>query len=261
MLKFDAPQLLRALDVAAYPARLTDEARMPQLATVPLEATDQGLIAYSTDRYQLVRTLAEYLDPAPTHGQGLPPVRLHRDGLKILLPALRAAKHGQVELKADAETVTFTIYGRQGDRQTVPLANVADSGEFPKIASLFRLHISGGKDTPSEGAFTVAPRYIKALTTTLGRYTREGETLTFSPDRQSPARPVAWIYGRWAHGLLMPINTGTVSTLEAEHDRVSRLFRAQPLMAAPEAAMEREDSALERATRPGTRGAQAPATV
>ena len=126
MFTFNARQLLRGLDVASYPARLADEPVGARLTTVPLEVTDQGLIAYSTDRDQLARTLTEYALEAPAHGAGLPPVRLHRSGLKVLLPVLRAAKKdGTVELTADEDTVTFTVHAANGQVQTVPLKNLS----------------------------------------------------------------------------------------------------------------------------------------
>ena len=86
MFMFTAKNLLRALDVAAMPARSADE-MTPILCRVPIRFTDQGLIAVSTDRYQLVRTLAPYVTDAPA--TGAPEVHVHRDGIKMLLPVLK----------------------------------------------------------------------------------------------------------------------------------------------------------------------------
>ena len=146
MLTFNARQLLRGLDVASYPARLADEPVGARLTTVPLEVTDQGLIAYSTDRYQLARTLTEYALEAPAHGAGLPPVRLHRSGLKVLLPVLRAAKKdGTVELTADKDTVTFTVHAANGQVQTATVdltENVPDGfGFFGELDAEGRLEM------------------------------------------------------------------------------------------------------------------------
>ena len=261
MLTFNARQLLRGLDVASYPARLVDEPVGARLTTVPLEVTDQGLIAYSTDRYQLARTLTEYALEAPAHGAGLPPVRLHRSGLKVLLPVLRAAKKdGTVELTADKDTVTFTVHAANGQVQTVPLKNYADADadEYPKIASLFRLHTQP-RGALEEGTFTVNPKYVKALADVTARYTSDGEVLTFDPDTNHSGKPVAWVHGQWAHGILMPIRRDQLPTIDAEYEGVGRLFRAVPLMQSPESASVREGSAVERAS--NRRTAEAPATA
>ena len=223
--------------------------------------TDQGLIAYSTDRYQIARTLTEYALEAPAHGAGLPPVRLHRSGLKVLLPVLRAAKKdGTVELTADEDTVTFTVHAANGQVQTVPLKNyaAADADEYPKIASLFRLHTQP-RGALEEGTFTVNPKYVKALADVTARYTSDGEVLTFDPDTNHSGKPVAWVHGQWAHGILMPIRRDQLPTIDAEYEGVGRLFRAVPLMQSPESASVREGSAVERASTRGT--AEAPATA
>lgn len=259
MFTFNARQLLRGLDVASYPARLADEPVGARLTTVPLEVTDQGLIAYSTDRYQIARTLTEYALEAPAHGAGLPPVRLHRSGLKVLLPVLRAAKKdGTVELTADEDTVTFTVHAANGQVQTVPLKNYADADEYPKIASLFRLHTQP-RGALEEGTFTVNPKYVKALADVTARYTSDGEVLTFDPDTNHSGKPVAWVHGQWAHGILMPIRRDQLPTIDAEYEGVGRLFRAVPLMQSPESASVQESSAVERAS--NRRTAEAPATA
>ena len=133
MFMFTAKNLLRALDVAAMPARSADE-MTPILCCVPIRFTDQGLIAVSTDRYQLVRTLAPYVTDAPA--TGAPEVHVHRDGIKMLLPVLKAAKNGYVTVEADAAHLTVTC-----EAQTITLENLAgeDGREYPRIDSLFRL--------------------------------------------------------------------------------------------------------------------------
>ncbi|MCV7494850.1 hypothetical protein [Micrococcus yunnanensis] len=241
MFHFIARDLLRALDVAAMPARqsVAGDVLTPDfLLHVPVEFTDQGLIAYSTDRYQLVRTLAEYAGDTPAHGEGPTAVRLHRDGVKTLLPALKAAKRAVVSLSADADTVTLRT-----DAQTVQVPNVAADGEYPKITRLFRLHQDAGELRPglerAEPCVGVNPHFLHGLATVLHRYAGKHEAMGLSLDQVSASKPVAWMFDDWAQGLIMPVKTEVAVTRERAEGGLGRLFDAVPLMAAPEVATAR----------------------
>ena len=260
MFEFVARDLLRGLDVAAMPARQNvagDTATPAFLFQVAVEFTDQGLIAYSTDRYQLARTLTEYAGEAPSHGRGAPELRLHRDGVKVLLPVLKAARGATVRVSVDAEAFTLTT-----DTQTVRVPNLAGDGRFPNLSGLFRLHQdSVGKrgavqPVTAEPFAALNPHFLYALTVVLHRYAGKHEPVGLSLDRTRETGPVAWMFGDWAHGLVMPVHHDGPITRERAEGGLGRLFDAVPLMTAPEAAEVREDSPEVAAARAGTRGAQ-----
>ncbi|VWX50191.1 hypothetical protein [Micrococcus sp. 116] len=241
MFMFTAKNLLRALDVAAMPARSADE-MTPVLCRVPIRFTDQGLIAVSTDRYQLVRTLAPYVTDAPA--TGAPEVHLHRDGIKMLLPVLKAAKNGYVTVEADAAHLTVTC-----EAQTITLENLAgeDGREYPRIDSLFRLHQGENVDLTADPFMAVNPAFLHSVTTVMKRYSERNTAVQFSLDRSNPAKPVAWMMGDWAHGVLMPVRMDAPRTRDAEMKNgggLARLFDAVTLpvpemvTAEPQAAME-----------------------
>lgn len=257
MFQFVARDLLRALDVAAMPARqsVAGDVRTPDfLFHVPLEFTDQGLIAYSTDRYQLARTLTEYAGDTPGHGHGVPAVRLHRDGVKLMLPVLKAAKFTTVRLTADADTVTLAT-----DTQAVQVPNVAADGDYPKITHLFRLHQDADDLRPgldrAEPFAGLNPHFLHGLTTVLHRYAGKHEAMGLSLDQVSASKPAAWMFEDWAHGLIMPVRMELPVTRKRAEGGLARLFDAVPLMEAPEAAEVREDSPEVAAARASTRGA------
>ncbi|MBN6750226.1 hypothetical protein [Micrococcus luteus] len=241
MFMFTAKNLLRALDVAAMPARSADE-MTPILCRVPIRFTDQGLIAVSTDRYQLVRTLAPYVTDAPA--TGAPEVHLHRDGIKMLLPVLKAAKNGYVTVEADAAHLTVTC-----EAQTITLENLAgeDGQEYPRIDSLFRLHQGENVALTADPFMAVNPVFLHSVTTVMKRYSERNTAVQFSLDRSNPAKPVAWMMGDWAHGVLMPVRMDAPRTRDAEMENgggLARLFDAVTLpvpevvTAEPQAAME-----------------------
>lgn len=241
MFMFTAKNLLRALDVAAMPARSADE-MTPILCRVPIRFTDQGLIAVSTDRYQLVRTLAPYVTDAPA--TGAPEVHLHRDGIKMLLPVLKAAKNGYVTVEADAAHLTVTC-----EAQTITLENLAgeDGREYPRIDSLFRLHQGENVALTADPFMAVNPVFLHSVTTVMKRYSERNTAVQFSLDRSNPAKPVAWMMGDWAHGVLMPVRMDAPRTRDAEMENgggLARLFDAVTLpepevvTAEPQAAME-----------------------
>ena len=241
MFMFTAKNLLRALDVAAMPARSADE-MTPILCRVPIRFTDQGLIAVSTDRYQLVRTLAPYVTDAPA--TGAPEVHLHRDGIKMLLPVLKAAKNGYVTVEADAAHLTVTC-----EAQTITLENLAgeDGREYPRIDSLFRLHQGENVALTADPFMAVNPVFLHSVTTVMKRYSERNTAVQFSLDRSNPAKPVAWMMGDWAHGVLMPVRMDAPRTCDAEMENgggLARLFDAVTLpvpevvTAEPQAAME-----------------------
>lgn len=241
MFMFTAKNLLRALDVAAMPARSADE-MTPILCCVPIRFTDQGLIAVSTDRYQLVRTLAPYATDAPA--TGAPEVHLHRNGIKMLLPVLKAAKNGYVTVEADAAHLTVTC-----EAQTITLENLAgeDGREYPRIDSLFRLHQGENVDLTADPFMAVNPAFLHSVTTVMKRYSERNTAVQFSLDRSNPAKPVAWMMGDWAHGVLMPVRMDAPRTRDAEMKNgggLARLFDAVTLpvpemvTAEPQAAME-----------------------
>lgn len=247
MFMFTAKNLLRALDVAAMPARSADE-MTPILCRVPIRFTDQGLIAVSTDRYQLARTLAPYVSDAPA--TGAPEVHLHRDGIKMLLPALKAAKNGYVTVEADAAHLTVTC-----EAQTITLENLAgeDGREYPRIDSLFRLHQGENVALTAEPFMAINPAYLHSITTMMKRYSERNTPVEFSLDRSNPAKPVAWMMGDWAHGVLMPVRVDAPRTCDTEMVNgggLARLFDAVTLpvpevvTAEPQAAMEGSEPVL-----------------
>lgn len=225
MFTFAAKNLLRGLDVAAMPARQADS-NTPVLCTVQLRFTDQGLIALSTDRYQLARTLAPYQGEEPT--VGAPDVRLHRDGIKMLLPVLKAGKYDTATISADRETVTVECAG-----QTIKLENHAQWGDYPRVDSLFRLHQGENVARNAEPFAAVAPAYLHAITTMMKRYTGRSGAVEFSLDRSSTAKPIAWMMEDWAHGVLMPVRRESTRTREEEmredNGGLTRLFDAVTL--------------------------------
>jgi len=226
MFMFTAKNLLRALDVAAMPARSADE-MTPILCRVPIRFTDQGLIAVSTDRYQLVRTLAPYVTDAPA--TGTPEVHVHRDGIKMLLPVLKAAKNGYVTVEADAAHLTVTC-----EAQTITLENLAgeDGREYPRIDSLFRLHQGENVALTAEPFMAINPAYLHSITTMMKRYSERNTAVQFSLDRATRTKPVAWMMGDWAHGVIMPVRMESPRTREEEMKNgggLARLFNAVTL--------------------------------
>ncbi|MCT1812475.1 hypothetical protein M3B61_09970 [Micrococcus luteus] len=242
MFTFTTENLLRALDVAAMPARAADES-LPMLCNVQLRFTDRGLIAVSTDRYQLVRTLSEYEGQAPE--DGAPAVLLHRDDIKRLLPVLKAGKKGEAALEVEEETVTVRCGG-----QTITLENVAGqegAREFPRLDNLFRLHQGENTRLEADPFASVNPAYLHAITMMMKRYSERNTPVGISLDRTDPHKPVAWMMGDWAHGVLMPVRWSAPRTRQTEIDNgggLARLFDAQDLPAeAVERAVEVETTA------------------
>ena len=92
------------------------------------------------------------------------------------------------------------------------------------------------------------------------RHTGRAMPLHLSLDRFTAGKPMSWMLGDWAVGMLMPVLNDGPCTHESEARRddggLSRLFSAVPLMEAPDAAPTREDSAEVAAARATTRGAQ-----
>lgn len=257
MFQFTAQALYRALDVAGMPAlKATHDAR-PALHHVQGVFTDQGLIFTATDRYHAVRTVAAYEGEAPTHGQGAPEVLIHREGLKRLLPMLKAAKSAPATVEADADAVVFTVGG-----QSMRLENAAGDGmDFPRVEALFRLHQNATHPPQAEPFVSLSPEKLQQITTVVKRHTGRAMPLHLSLDRFTAGKPVSWMLGDWAVGMLMPVRNDGPCTHESEARRddggLSRLFSAVPLMEAPDAAPTREDSAEVAAARATTRGTQA----
>ena len=185
--------------------------------------TDQGLIAVSSDRYQLVRTLAEYLEPASV---GAPTVLLRAESIKMLLPVLKAAKSDPVTVAVDDKTVTVTCNGQV---PTFENCDQYDSLSFPNLDGLFRLHQADNVALSAEPLMSVNPGFLHSITTMLKRYSGRNEPVQFSLDRSHPGKPIAWMMGDWAHGLLMPVRTESFRT-RADEERngggLVRLFDA-----------------------------------
>ncbi|MEO4039882.1 hypothetical protein [Micrococcus luteus] len=195
MIKFNARNLYRALDMAAVGARGAQET-FPVLCHVKLETTTAGLLAESTDRYQIVRTRTAYLDDVAPE-TGMPTVLLHRDAIKTLLPMLKAAKDYPVSLEADADTLRVEIYSTG---QVITFENAeSKTGEFPKIRSLFRLPTVERTAPATAG---INPGYLKALTTLAARHGRNVPLALSLPEGRGP---IAWTLEDWAQGMIMPV--------------------------------------------------------
>ena len=171
-------------------------------------------------------------------------MHLHRDGIKMLLPALKAAKNGYVTVEADAAHLTVTC-----EAQTITLENLAgeDGREYPRIDSLFRLHQGENVALTADPFMAVNPVFLHNVTTMMKRYSERNTPVQFSLDRSNPAKPVAWMMGDWAHGVLMPVRMDAPRTRDAEMEDgggLARLFDAVTLpvpevvTAEPQAAME-----------------------
>lgn len=260
MFTFTAKNLHRALDVAAMPAfKATADARLP-LHHVHAQFTDQGLILTGTERHHLVRTLAEYDGDAPEHGQGAPVVMIHRDGVKRALAMLKAAKLAPATVEADAETVTVTVEG-----QSLRLENAArDGGDFPRVDSILRLHQNTHRPVNAEPFVALNPGFLHDITTLAKRHAERHAPLHLSLDRVIAGKPVCWMLGDWALGILMPIrDEDGPRTREheagQENGGLERLLTAVPLMEAPETAAVREDSPEVTAARATTHAAPATA--
>lgn len=222
MIKFTAQDLYRALDMAAMPARLTKEAT-GVFEHVQLSTTATGLIAESTDRYQLARTRAEYLDGVVPE-QGFEPVLLHRDALKVLLPVLKAEKLGPVGLNANGERVTVQVYST-GQR----LEFAAGTGEFPKLSALYRQHTT---DEAPSARFGLNSKFVKALTMTAARH-EDALVYSLAP-RPTGNQALMWTAGDWAQGMIMPVRLadnplGSASeTVHAAFDEAAPLPTGAP---------------------------------
>lgn len=196
MIKFVASQLHRAIDMAAMPARLASDT-LPILCQVKLETTAASLMATPTDRYQLARTRAEYVDSAFPE-TGMPETLISRDDLKTLLPMLKTRRDAVVGLAATPETITVRFYDT-GQQATFP--NTATMGEFPKLRALFRGHEEG----TAAAQFGINAANLKALTMTALRHGARREALHFSLSPAGAAKPIAWTLDDWAEGLIMPV--------------------------------------------------------
>ena len=195
MIKFNSRDLHRALDMAAVPARAADTT-LPALCHLKLETTTAGLLVVSTDRYQLVRTRAPYLD-AVTPEVGMPAVLLHRDHLKTLLPLLKTAKDTPVGLEADADTLRVQFYVTG---QVITFENAQGrTTEFPRIESLFRLP---KVDRTAPATFGINPGFLKALTTAAARHGRHTPLTLSLPEKHGA---IAWTLEDWAQGMIMPV--------------------------------------------------------
>lgn len=197
MIKLMAHELTRALAMAAMPARLTNS-MIPTLCHVKMETTTAGLVFSSTDRYQLVRTRANYVDGV-VPDWGMEEVLIHRNDVKNLLAMLKSHKDSVVMLSAEEGSLRVRVEPT-GAQMVFP--NEAAALDFPKLNTMFRAH----GDASSVAPFGLNPAYVKALTMAAARTGGKNSCLVFS-QAEPGARlsAVAWSLGDWAQGLIMPI--------------------------------------------------------
>lgn len=213
MITVHADKLHRALSMTQEIAKAADRT-LTTLRCVQVEATSEGLIARSTDRYQIIHARVPYVaDPEP-----MPELVLSTDDIKALLPVLKREKAAPVTLEVDAEKVTLTFHA--GHRMEYANQDV----DFPSIK---KLPVEPVEGINAPDAIGLQPAFLGTIAK-LKQFSKN-EPVMFTAESES--KPFRWTFSDWAVGMVMPVRLSGGDSGTDQRRRDAAWVNAEPITA------------------------------